>query len=86
MLDTSNARSLPDGRTEEVIVPGQRMTSVSGEFIPGASIRGDRGQFQFIPGLLNEHNQFVAGQFVQKEAGADPEFVRGQVRNTTELC
>ena len=32
-------------------VPGQRMASVKGEFIPGASLRSPEGTFQFIPGV-----------------------------------
>ena len=40
----------------------------------------------FIPGLLNEHNQFVAGQFVSGEennnGNGEPVFVRGQVVHT----
>ena len=64
------------------LLPGQRMTSVDGEFIPGACIRDDEGKFQFLPGVLSEGSgSFKMGQFVQKE-GNQVEFVKGQVVHT----
>ena len=57
-------------------IPGQRMTAVKGEFIPGASIRTKEGTFQFIPGSVNL-DQFQAGQFLSE--GGKLSFVAGQV-------
>ena len=66
---------------EDVFVPGQRMTSVNGEFIPGASIRTADNQFQFLPGLKGGKDvDFVMGQFIDEEGVIN--FVKGQVLHT----
>ena len=63
---------------EEIFIPGQRMSSVNGEFIPGASVCGKDGKFQFLPGVgSNEDVGFVLGQFIDTEGSI--KFVRGQV-------
>ncbi len=70
-------------------VPGQRMASAKGEFIPGASLRGPDGKFQFIPGVIIPEGRFVAGQFVEglehDQEGAremTAQFIKGQVVHT----
>lgn len=69
---------------DDRLIPGQRMTSVNGEFIPGASIRGENGFFQFIPGVISDDDggQFKAGQFVKRKDSDEVEFVKGQVVHT----
>ena len=64
---------------EKRFLPGQKMSSVNGEFIPGASLRANYGQFQFIPGLMFKKH-FTAGQFVQTNGKTN--FVKGQVIQT----
>ena len=71
---------------EDKFVPGQRMSSVDGEFIPGASLRTKENGFQFLPGVGcssegEEEPGFVLGQFIVDETG-NTEFVRGQVIHT----
>ena len=60
-------------------VPGQRMASVKGEFIPAACIKTPYGAFKHIPGIVSS-NKFMAGQFVRD--GNDINFVKGQVIHT----
>ena len=66
---------LPDG----TFVPGQRMASVKGEFIPAACIKTPSGAFKHCPGIIAS-NKFMAGQFVRDGNGI--EFVKGQVIHT----
>ena len=66
---------LPDG----TFVPGQRMASVKGEFIPAACIKTPSGAFKHCPGIIAS-NKFMAGQFVRD--GNDIGFVKGQVIHT----
>ncbi len=66
---------LPDGN----FVPGQRMASVKGEFIPAACIKSVHGFFQHIPGIVTAGN-FSAGQFLRD--GNQATFAKGQVVHT----
>ena len=66
---------LPNG----TFVPGQRMASVKGEFIPAACIKSPDGSFKHIPGIITA-NKFTAGQFIRD--GNDISFVKGQVIHT----
>ena len=66
---------------EERFVPGQRMSSVNGEFIPGASVRTAENKFQFLPGMASSSTDdmvsvaggvgFVLGQFIEDVSGKD---------------
>ena len=68
---------------ESKFVAGQRMSSVNGEFIPGASIRTKENEFKFLPGYgFNDDTGFILGQFVQSENG-DVHFTKGQVVRTS---
>jgi hypothetical protein len=83
-------------------VPGQRMTSVNGEFIPGASLRAEiesgGSKFQFIPGVVTDAavdgdgtssencGRFVAGQFMTSNGDTKPSFLKGQVVHTKAGC
>ena len=60
-------------------VPGQRMASVKGEFIPAACIKSSDGFFQHIPGVVTA-GHFSAGQFLRD--GNEVSFVKGQVVHT----
>ena len=60
-------------------VPGQRMASVKGEFIPAACIKSIHGFFQHIPGIVTA-GDFSAGQFLRD--GNQATFVKGQVVHT----
>ena len=63
---------------EEKFIPGQRMSSVNGEFIPGASVRTKDNTFQFLPGVLtDEEAGFVLGEFIDHKDTVN--FTRGQV-------
>ncbi len=66
---------LPNG----TFVPGQRMASAKGEFIPAACIRATNGGFKHCPGIMAS-NKLVAGQFIRD--GNDFEFLKGQVIHT----
>jgi len=67
---------------ENKFVPGQRMSSVNGEFIPGASIRTKENEFKFLPGYgFNNEAGFNLGQFVENENGG-VHFTKGQVIRT----
>ena len=64
--------------SEEKFIPGQRMSSVKGEFIPGASIRTKDNKFQFLPGVVSEDEVgLVLGQFIESNGSIN--FIRGQV-------
>jgi len=68
---------------ENKFVPGQRMSSVNGEFIPGASIRTKENEFKFLPGYgFNDETGFILGQFVENECGT-VNFTKGQVIHTS---
>ncbi|CAB4061505.1 unnamed protein product [Lepeophtheirus salmonis] len=74
-----------------LFIPGQRMNSVNGEFIPGASVRTDDGTFSFIPGIFHfddgggKTTSFTAGQFINDsdEQADSLMFVKGQVLHTS---
>ena len=66
---------------EDRFIPGQCMSSVNGEFIPGASVRTSDNKFQFLPGVGSEDAVgFVLGQFIDKDGTVS--FVKGQVVHT----
>lgn len=65
--------------SDGTFVPGQRMSSVKGEFIPAACIKTPNGHFKHIPGIVAS-NKLVAGQFIRD--GNDIKFLKGQVIHT----
>ena len=78
---------------EDRFIPGQQMSSVDGEFIPGASVRTKENMFQFLPGLnhlgqVAGEGAFQLGQFLESTTGSPTfnsggiTFVRGQVAHT----
>ena len=69
---------------ENKFIAGQRMSSVNGEFIPGASIRTKENEFKFLPGVYFEEDEaeFVMGQFIEQEDGSVL-FTKGQVGQTS---
>ena len=69
---------------ENKFIAGQRMSSVNGEFIPGASIRTKENEFKFLPGLYFEEDEagFVLGQFIEQE-NENVVFTKGQVGQTS---
>ena len=84
---------------ENKFIAGQRMSSVNGEFIPGASIRTKENEFKFLPGLYFEADEagFVLGQLLEQADGAvifkpgqvaqtkrGPLFVEGQTQMTAD--
>ena len=87
-IENVGSRFVPAEKLEgsEKIVPGQRMVSANGEFIPGASIRSEAGKLQFIPGVLDEGDlAFHAGQFVlDEEKHGQVKFVKGQIVHTPQ--
>jgi len=83
VVETANSggpKFVPGEMIADQFTPGQRMSAVNGEFIPGASVRAGDGRFQFIPGVLSR-GSFVAGQFMTGE-DRKPKFVKGQVVHT----
>lgn len=66
---------LPNG----TFVPGQRMASAKGEFIPAACIKAANGGFKHCPGIVAS-NILVTGQFIRD--GNEVNFVKGQVVHT----
>jgi hypothetical protein len=73
--------SISVGGGEPRFVPGQRMSSVDGEFIPGAAIRNKENEFLFLPGVsCREDVGFVMGQFIEQDGSTS--FVKGQVIHT----
>ena len=61
-----------------LFVPGCRMSSVDGEFIPGLAVRTKAGGFQFLPGL-HTGDMYQLGQFVETGDDGEVAFTRGQV-------
>jgi hypothetical protein len=67
-----------------VFIPGQRMSSANGEFVPGVSVRSPDDRLQFVPGVFDAAH-FVAGQFIADGSG-EMRFVHGQVVHTTKAA
>ncbi|KAJ8872973.1 hypothetical protein PR048_026589 [Dryococelus australis] len=62
--------------------PGPTEGLPAGKVVPGELLHSDDGEVHFVPGIISEDGNFIPGQIVMTEKGA--QFVPGQVVDTRE--